>query len=106
MEDLLYWKDLYAPVEDNTAKLEAIFVDNWKKLNCKTIGIIRQWVDDSVFHHVSNETSTSSLWEKLEDLYERTTADNKICLIKKLVNLKFKESRVAEHPNETQTSMS
>ena len=29
--------------------------DAWKKLYRKTIGNIRQWFDDNVFHHVSNE---------------------------------------------------
>ena len=29
--------------------------DVWKKLYRKTIGNIRQWFDDNVFHHMSNE---------------------------------------------------
>ena len=29
--------------------------DAWKKLYRKTIGNIRQWFNDNVFHHVSNE---------------------------------------------------
>ena len=29
--------------------------DAWKKLYRKTIGNIRQWFDDDVFHHMSNE---------------------------------------------------
>lgn len=54
-----------------------------------------------MFHHVSTETSAASLWLKLEGLYERKTADNKIFLIRRLVNLKFKDGgSVAEHINE------
>lgn len=29
--------------------------DAWKKLYRKTIGNIRQWFNDNVFHHVPNE---------------------------------------------------
>ena len=66
--------------------------EDWKKLDRKAIGTIRQWVvDDTVFQYVSNETSTRSLWKKFEDFYERMTAGNKAFLIRKLVNLKFKE---------------
>ena len=57
-----------------------------------------------MFHHVSNETSAHSLWMKLQDLYERKTAGNKAFLIRKLVNLKFKDGEsIAEHLNETQS---
>ena len=65
------------------------------------MGFIRQWLDDSVFYHVSTETSTASLWLKLQGLYERKTDGNKIFLIRRLVNLKFKDDgSVAEHMNE------
>lgn len=43
-------------------------------LDRKAIACIRQWVDDVVFHHVSNEVSAKSLWKKLHDLFERKTA--------------------------------
>lgn len=104
MTDLLYCKDLYAPVEGESSKPETMTAEDWKKLDRKTIGTIRQWVDDTVFHHVSNETSANSLWKKLEDLYERKTAGNKAFLIRKLVNLKFKEGdSISEHLNEIQS---
>lgn len=54
MEDLLYCIDFYAPVESDTAKLKVMSVDDWKKINYKTISTIWQWVDNSVFYHVSN----------------------------------------------------
>ena len=64
MEDILYCKDLYSPIEGE--KPEAMSEDDWKKLNRKTIGVIRQWLDDNVFHHVSKETTALALWKKLE----------------------------------------
>ena len=66
--------------------------------NQKTIKNIRQWLDNSVFHHMSNETSAQSLWKKLESLYERKTTRNKAFLI--LVNLTYVDgSSIVEHLN-------
>lgn len=104
MEDLLYSKDLYDPIDGK--KPEDMSEDDWKKENQKVVACIRQWLDDVVFHHVSNEISAESLWKKLHDLYERKTAGNKAFLIRKLVNLKYKESgtgTIGGHLNEMQS---
>ncbi|KAL9260610.1 Retrovirus-related Pol polyprotein from transposon TNT 1-94-like protein [Drosera capensis] len=104
MEDLLYCKDLYEPVEGDSAKPEGMSESDWTKCNRKAVGTIRQWLDDSVYHHVASETSAHKLWKKLESLYEQKTAANKTFLIRKLVNLKFREgTSVAEHLNEFQS---
>jgi gag-polypeptide of LTR copia-type len=87
MEDLLYCKDAYEPLI-GTKPAETL-EDAWKVSNRKTIALIRQWVDDSVFHHISTETDAKALWEKLESMYERKTAQNKAFLIRKLVNMKY-----------------
>jgi hypothetical protein len=57
MEDILYCKDLYEPVEGESAKPEEMTAANWKKCNQKAVGTIRQWLDDSVYHHVASETN-------------------------------------------------
>lgn len=60
-------------------------------------------MDDTIFDYVSNEIPSNSSYKKLEDLYEKKTCNKKYFLIKKLVNLKFKEgcSIIAEHLNKT-----
>ncbi|CAL9128159.1 unnamed protein product [Musa acuminata var. zebrina] len=60
MEDLLYCKDLNEPLQGDSAKPTTMTDNEWKRLDRKTIGFIRQWLDDSVFHHVSTEISTYS----------------------------------------------
>lgn len=70
----------------------------------KAIGYIRQWVDNSLFHHVYNETDAKALWDKVEKRNEQESAVNKAFLIRKLVNMKFKdESSVVDHLNEFQS---
>ena len=45
MNDILYCKELFKPIECKGYKPITITEDEWKKLNRKTIGQIRQWVD-------------------------------------------------------------
>ena len=71
IEDILYCKELFVPIECRGYKPITTIEDEWKKLNRKTVGQIRQWVDQSVFHHVSKGVDAYSLWHKLESLYER-----------------------------------
>ena len=71
MEDVLYCKDLHDLIEGDSAKPSKMSDKDQEKLNRKTIGCIRQCIDVSVFHHVSQETNAETLWEKLKGLYER-----------------------------------
>ena len=98
MEDILYCKELFKPIECRGYKSVTTIKDEWKKLIRKTIGQIRQWADKSIFHHVAKEVHAYSLWQKLESLYERKTAQNKAFMIRRLVNLKYKDGNsVVEH---------
>ncbi|XP_020243625.1 uncharacterized protein LOC109821878 [Asparagus officinalis] len=91
MKDILYSKDLHDHIEGDNAKSKKMTDKEWEKLYRKVIGYIRMWIDVSMFHHVSGETNAKSLWKKFEDLYEKKTAENKTFIMKRLVNLKFKE---------------
>jgi hypothetical protein len=62
MEDILYCKDLFDPIELEGVKLVSTTNEDWNKMNRKAVGYIRQWVDQSVFHHVAKEVDAYSLW--------------------------------------------
>ena len=103
MEDILYTKNLYLPIHSDKKKPAKMTDDDWEVLNRKSVAWIRHWVYQSVFHHVSQETNAYSLWSKLEVMYERKTAQNKASVIRRLVNMKYKDGRnVAEHLNDFQ----
>lgn len=53
--------------------------------------MVISWVDDNVLNHISDEKNARSLWEKLEQLYARKTGNNKLFLIKQMMNLKYKD---------------
>ena len=72
-------------------------------MNRKTVTQIRTWVDQSVFHHVTQETNIHVLWKKLETMYERKTTQNKASLIRRLVNMKYQNGHgVAKHMSDFQ----
>ena len=55
MKDILYCKNLYE------AKPTTMSPKEWKKSNRKTVSLIRQWIDHTVFHHVPQEVNAQSL---------------------------------------------
>ena len=64
MEDLLYCRDLHGPIEMKTKPAD-MSENDWTTINRKAVGLIRQWIDDTVFHHVSTETLASALLEQI-----------------------------------------
>ena len=91
MEDLLNCKDSYDPIErDNAESCDMLDVE-WKKLKKKTLGVICQWVDISLYNHVAKETDPHTLWKNLKNMYETNNSQEKIFLMRKLMNLKLKE---------------
>lgn len=103
MEDFLSCRDLFDPIEMMGVNPDPPKSIEWKKMNRKTIGQIRQWIDHSVFHHVAQEIDAYALWKKLENMYQAKTARNKALLMRRLVNMKVKnETSIAEHTSEFQ----
>ena len=101
MEDRSYCKDLYRPIERDKGRPKGTKDEDWNKFNRKAVGVIRQWIDDNVFYHVFTKTSAYDLRKKLEELYDQKSATSKAFLLRKLVNLKYKEGgSVAEHLND------
>ena len=56
-------------IQGKSKKPSSMTNDEWEKLDRKTIAIIRQYLADTVYFHVSQEKTTESLWKSLRDLY-------------------------------------
>ena len=61
-------KNLYEPIEDEDARAADLDNKKWAQLNQKVVGIIRSWIDQSVYHHVAKESRVDVLWRKLETI--------------------------------------
>lgn len=61
MEDLLYvkeyWKLVFAEAKPNDKS-----DDEWQVLHRQACWFIRQWFDDNVLNHISEETHARTLW--------------------------------------------
>ena len=100
MKDLLFVKSLHLPVFASQ-KLESKNDDDWNFENEQVCGFIRQFVDDNVYNHISNESHAKTLWNKLESLYASKSGNNKLFLLKKMIQSKYKyASSMADHLNE------
>ena len=100
MEDFLCFKGLQSLLIRDSAKPKKMSIEEWSILDRKTVGYIRQWICDNVYHNVSEEKTTYSLCRKLEKPYETKNANNKALLMKKLVNLKYVDGNlVVDHLN-------
>ena len=88
MQDLLIAKDLFFFVmgKQNPKKMSG---DEWKILHLKATVKIRQWVNVTIFPHISKDVKADHLRKKLEAMYEKNTFRNKATAIKRLVNLKY-----------------
>jgi hypothetical protein len=63
--------------------------------------VVRLILSRSVAHNVVKKKTTADLMAALFDMYEKSSANNKVRLMKKLFNLKISEGTpVAQHLNE------
>ena len=102
IEDYLYGRQLHLPLLGT--KPEAIKVEEWTLLDRQVLGVIRLTLSRSIAHNVVKEKTTADLMKALFGMYEKSSANNKVHLMKKLFNLKMAENAsVAQHLNEFNT---
>ena len=53
MEDILYCKDLYEPIQGYEVKPSTKSAKEWELMHRKMVTYIWQWIDESVLHHVA-----------------------------------------------------
>ena len=64
---------------------------------CKSIdeiarSTIRMHLVENVYFSMAKETTTFSLWEKLQAVYEKQSSSSKLILIRQLFNMKMRET--------------
>ena len=86
IEDYLYEKKLHLPLLGT--KLETMKDEDWNLLDRQVLGVIRLTLSRSVAHNIVKEKTIVDLMKALSSMYEKSSANNKVYLIKKLFNLK------------------
>jgi len=104
MEDYLYQKDLYVPLNKKTKKSASMTDGEWDILDRKALGTIQLCLAVSVAFNISKENTTEDLMKKLASMYEKSSASNKVFLMKHLFNMEMLEGGfVTDHLNEFNT---
>ena len=97
IEDFLYCKDLYKPIRLKEKPLDTLD-DDWDVEHRKDIAHMRRWMDPTLHEHISDEMNADLVWKKLENIFSRKTLENKTTLIRRFVNLKYKDgNNMVEH---------
>ena len=59
---------------------------------------MRRWIDLTLHEHIYDETKVDVVLKKIENLFSRKTLGNKTTLIRRLINLKYKDgNNMVEH---------
>ncbi|RVX07261.1 Retrovirus-related Pol polyprotein from transposon TNT 1-94 [Vitis vinifera] len=102
IKDYLYRRKLHLPLLGT--KPESMKAKEWTLLDRQVLGVIRLTLSRSVAHNVVKEKTTTDLMKALSGMCEKSSANNKVHLMKKLFNLKMAENAsVAQHLNEFNT---
>ena len=107
MEDYVYLKDLYLPLDGKSKQPTAMKDEEWEVLDRKALGTIRLCLDSLVAFNILKEKTTEGVMSTLSKLYKKPSASNKVFLMKCLFNMKMSEGGfVADHLNEFNTPTS
>ena len=102
IEDYLYGRKLHLPLLGT--KPETMKAEEWALLNKQVLEVIMLTLSRSVAHNVVKEKTTADLMKAFSDMYEKSSTNNKVHLMKKLFNLKMaKNASVAQHLNKFNT---
>ena len=85
----LYGKKLHLPLLGK--KPDSMEEEEWSLLNRQVLGVIQLTLTRSIAHNVVKEKTTMDLMKALSIMYEKSSANNKVHLTKKLFNLKMVE---------------
>ena len=100
MHDYLIVKGQIDPIENENAP-EAYKANEWLKLDRIVRVTIQMHLSESVYFTVQSCSTTFELWKMLSETYEKKVASMKMYLIRRLYNLRMKESdSVQAHLNE------
>ena len=102
MKDLLFVTKMHLLVFSMT-KLEDKIDQEWEFEHEQVCDFIWQFVEDSVYNHICNETHVQTLWNKLEELYASKTGNNKLFYLTKVLQMKYREGMsMADYFNDMQ----
>jgi acyl-activating enzyme 14 len=101
MEDYVYENNIFLTLGRIEKKMTIMKDEQWKFLEKKTLGTIRLCLETSMAFNISKENTMEYMMKGLAKLYEKTSASNKVFLMKRLFNMKMsKGGSVVDYLND------
>ena len=98
MEDYLYQKDLWKPLEGKAKNHGSMSNEEWDLLDRKALGSIQLCLAPLVVFNITKAKTTKDLMKTLVTLHEEPFASKRVFLMKHLFNMKMVEGGfVADH---------
>ena len=80
------------------SKPEGMKTEEWNLLDRQVLGVIHLMLSKNIAHNMVKEKTTVGIMQALAKMYEKSSMNNKVYLMKKLFNLKMSETGpVVEH---------
>ncbi|KAF5766504.1 putative RNA-directed DNA polymerase [Helianthus annuus] len=79
IEDLLYQKSLHLPM--SVEQPDDMYDEDWMLLDRQALGVVWLSLAKSVAYNIVNETTTYGVLKALSNMYEKSSASNKVFLI-------------------------
>ena len=76
----------------HSEKPTSMTIEEWKSIDEIARSTIRMHLAENVYFSMAKETTTFKLWEKLQAVYEKQSSSSKPILIRKLFNMKMRET--------------
>ena len=104
MEDYLYQKDRFLSLGGKEKQSTTMKDEEWEVLDRKTIGTIQLCLASSMAFNILKEKTTEGVMSALSKLYEKTSASNKVFLMKHLFNMNMlRGGYIIDHLNDFNT---
>ncbi|MCO5559351.1 hypothetical protein L7F22_012950 [Adiantum nelumboides] len=95
------------PIRLEGLKLEDMDIDDWIELDKLARSTIMLTLHKSVYFNVKDTKDTYGVWQALSNLYEKKSAASQVFWLKKLIDLRKKETTfMSTHLNEFKTILS
>lgn len=101
MEDFLYQKDLFLPLDGITNKSASMKDEEWEVLDRKELGPMWLCLVASLSFNISKENTMIDFMKEMAKLYEKPLTSNMVLLMKHFFNLKMSEGgSISYHIND------
>jgi hypothetical protein len=91
MQYVLVQQGLQKALDGKSKKPTSMTEEDWEDLDARALNTICLCLEDEVLFNITEETTTTGLWTKLEILYMTKNLSNIIFLKRQLHNLQIKE---------------